>query len=113
MATYPVEFHRRLEQKWESRLEQILSVTATPPPQISSIFIADSVTLHVSREKDKEIAFGRCRMGRYEGRSAGWLRASSQGMGGADPTPRQGKRFRPGRANVLRAWPDRAQPSPP
>jgi hypothetical protein len=27
MATYPVEFHRRLEQKWESRIEQILSVT--------------------------------------------------------------------------------------
>jgi len=29
MATYPVEFHRRLEQKWESRIEQILS----PPIQ--------------------------------------------------------------------------------
>ena len=26
MATYPVEFHRRLEQKWESRIEQILSL---------------------------------------------------------------------------------------
>ena len=23
MATYPVEFHRRLEQKWESRIDQI------------------------------------------------------------------------------------------
>jgi len=32
MATYPVEFHRRLEQKWESRIEQILSVTSTVPP---------------------------------------------------------------------------------
>ena len=32
MATYPVEFHRRLEQKWESRIEQILSVTGTVPP---------------------------------------------------------------------------------
>jgi|AmaraimetFIIA100_FD_contig_101_773712_length_712_multi_6_in_0_out_0_1 hypothetical protein len=32
MATYPVEFHRRLEQKWESRIEQILTVTGTPPP---------------------------------------------------------------------------------
>ena len=29
MATYPVEFHRRLEQKWESRIEQTLS----PPIQ--------------------------------------------------------------------------------
>jgi hypothetical protein len=29
MATYPVEFHRRLEQKWESRIAQILSVTGT------------------------------------------------------------------------------------
>jgi hypothetical protein len=32
MATYPVEFHRRLEQKWESRIEQILSVTGTVLP---------------------------------------------------------------------------------
>ena len=32
MATYPVEFPRRLEQKWESRIEQILSVTGTVPP---------------------------------------------------------------------------------
>jgi hypothetical protein len=32
MATYPAEFHRRLEQKWESRIEQILSVTGTVPP---------------------------------------------------------------------------------
>ena len=32
MATYPVEFHRRLEQKWESRIEQIPSVTGTVPP---------------------------------------------------------------------------------
>ena len=31
MATYPVEFHRRLEQKWESRIEQILSVTGKVP----------------------------------------------------------------------------------
>jgi hypothetical protein len=29
-------------------------------PEISPIFKADSVTLHVSREKDKEIALGRC-----------------------------------------------------
>jgi hypothetical protein len=30
-------------------------------PQISPIFISDKVTIHVSREKDKEIALGRCR----------------------------------------------------
>ena len=32
MATYPVEFHRRLEQKWESRIEQIVPVTGKVPP---------------------------------------------------------------------------------
>jgi hypothetical protein len=47
--------------------------------EISPILKADTVRLHVSREKDKENAFGRCRMGRYEGRSAGRLRASSRG----------------------------------
>ena len=33
MTTYPVEFHRRLEQKWATRIDQILTVTgyATPP----------------------------------------------------------------------------------
>ena len=33
MATYPVEFHRRLEQKWATRIDQILTVAAnaTPP----------------------------------------------------------------------------------
>jgi hypothetical protein len=35
-------------------------------PQISPIFICDKVTLHVSREKDKENALGRCRMGRLD-----------------------------------------------
>jgi hypothetical protein len=29
MTPYPIEFHRRLEQKWASRIEQIL--TAPPP----------------------------------------------------------------------------------
>ncbi|HKD70949.1 MAG TPA: hypothetical protein VKB61_02395 [Candidatus Acidoferrum sp.] len=34
MTTYPIEFHRRLEQKWASRIEQILTVTgAAPPPR--------------------------------------------------------------------------------
>ena len=33
MTTYPVEFDRRLEQKWASRIDQILTlvVNATPP----------------------------------------------------------------------------------
>src|SRR5215831_10751328 len=61
----------------------------------SSIFKADTVRLHVSREKDKEIALGRCLMGRCEGRSAGRLRASSQGDGRVDPTPWQGGAMTP------------------
>jgi hypothetical protein len=32
MTTYPIEFHRRLEQEWASRIEQILTVTSTAPP---------------------------------------------------------------------------------
>jgi hypothetical protein len=33
MTIYPLEFHRRLEQKWARRIDQILIVTgiATPP----------------------------------------------------------------------------------
>jgi hypothetical protein len=33
MTIYPVEFHRRLEQKWATRIDQILAVTRneTPP----------------------------------------------------------------------------------
>ena len=33
MTIYPVEFHRRLEQKWATRVDQILTVirNATPP----------------------------------------------------------------------------------
>ena len=33
MTTYPVEFDRRLEQKWASRIDQILTLVAnaTPP----------------------------------------------------------------------------------
>src|SRR5262249_30991995 len=33
MTIYPLEFHRRLEQKWARRIDQILTVTgnATPP----------------------------------------------------------------------------------
>jgi hypothetical protein len=34
MSTYPVEFHRRLEQKWASRIDQILSgIGNTTPPR--------------------------------------------------------------------------------
>jgi hypothetical protein len=32
MTTYPIEFHRRSEQKWASRIEQILTITGTAPP---------------------------------------------------------------------------------
>ena len=32
MTPYPIEFHRRLEQKWASRIEQILTVTGTATP---------------------------------------------------------------------------------
>jgi len=32
MTPYPKEFHRRLEQKWASRIEQILTVRSTAPP---------------------------------------------------------------------------------
>jgi hypothetical protein len=34
MTIYPVEFHRRLEQKWASRFEQILTnIGDTIPPR--------------------------------------------------------------------------------
>jgi hypothetical protein len=32
MTTYPIEFHRRLEQKWASRIDRFLTVTGTGPP---------------------------------------------------------------------------------
>jgi hypothetical protein len=32
MTIYPVEFHRRLEQKWTSRIDQILAVTGKASP---------------------------------------------------------------------------------
>ena len=31
MTIYPSEFHRRLEQKWASRIGQIVTGNATPP----------------------------------------------------------------------------------
>jgi hypothetical protein len=34
MTIYPIEFHRRLEQKWASRIEQIfLDMGKTVPPR--------------------------------------------------------------------------------
>ena len=34
MTIYPVEFHRRLEQKWASRIEQIMAdLGNTSPPR--------------------------------------------------------------------------------
>jgi hypothetical protein len=56
-------------------------------PQISPIFISDKVTLHVSRGKDGKLRLRYAGMGRYEGRSAGRLRASSQGVGGGSYPP--------------------------
>jgi hypothetical protein len=50
-------------------------------PQISPIFKVDTVRLHVSREKDGKSGLV-TPDGRYEGRSAGRLRASSQGVEG-------------------------------
>jgi hypothetical protein len=32
MTTYPIEFHRRLEQKWASRIDQVLTITGTATP---------------------------------------------------------------------------------
>jgi hypothetical protein len=42
-------------------LRIMLPAPRQKPPQISPIFISDKVTIHVLREKDKEIALGRCR----------------------------------------------------
>jgi hypothetical protein len=37
MTIYPVEFQRRLEQKWARRIDQIITVTenATPPRDLN------------------------------------------------------------------------------
>jgi len=32
MTIYPVEFHRRLEQKWAARIDQFLTVTGNAMP---------------------------------------------------------------------------------
>ena len=33
MTTYPVEFHRRLEQKWASRIDFLSGIGNTTPPR--------------------------------------------------------------------------------
>ena len=33
MTTYPVEFHRRLEQKWASRIDFLSGIGYTTPPR--------------------------------------------------------------------------------
>src|SRR5262245_64875016 len=64
-------------------------------PQISPILISDKVTLHVSREKDGKLRLGYAGIRRCEGRSAGRLRASSQGVKGWILPPWQGERDDP------------------
>jgi len=59
-------------------------------PEISPIFKTDTVRLHVSREKDGKLRLGYAGMGRYEGRSAGRLRASSQGWNAGSEPPGRG-----------------------
>ena len=51
MTIYPVEFHRRLEQKWTSRIDQILSVAGkASPPRDSN----DDEDEEVADEEDEE-----------------------------------------------------------
>ena len=52
MSIYPVEFHRRLEQKWATRIDQILTVTgnATPPRDPND----DGDYEDEDKDKDKE-----------------------------------------------------------
>jgi hypothetical protein len=45
-----------MRAKKTSRIRLSRPAPREKPPQISPIFISDKVTLHVSREKDKEIA---------------------------------------------------------
>ena len=53
MTTYPIEFHRRLEQKWASRIEQILTVTGTAPHR--EIPTTTMMTIEDEDEKDKDL----------------------------------------------------------
>ena len=78
-------------------LPPLMPVHPVPHPQklpIAPIFIADSVSLAVSREKGREIAGRLRRLGQRERRSAGRLRASSRGVGGGSYPP-HGKRWPP------------------
>jgi hypothetical protein len=69
-------------------------VTHGSPPSETPRDLADFQTRHGEAPrfagKGREIALGRCRVGRCEGRSAGRLRASAHGGGRVDPTPGRG-----------------------
>ena len=83
-------------------LSSIMPPTPHPKtPPISPIFIADNVTLVVSREKRRESAAGLCRTERCEGLSARRLRASSRGVGRADPPPRRRQLKAPAIGHVI------------
>src|SRR5258706_115429 len=60
-------------------------------PEISPILKADTVSLQVSREKDKEIALGRCRMGTIRRSFSRTAAGKLAGGGRVDPTPWHGK----------------------
>jgi hypothetical protein len=83
-----------LLSRWTCRRPWTRNYVTSPPSETASN-LADFHQRqgHAPRfaGKGREIAPGRCRMGRYEGRSAGWLRASSQRVEGVEPTPWHGK----------------------
>jgi len=56
MIIYPVEFHRRLEQKWATRIDQILTVTgnATPPRDPNDDGDYEDEDKDKDKDKDKE-----------------------------------------------------------
>jgi len=56
MTTYPVEFHRRLEQKWATRIDQILTVAAnaTPPRDLNDDDDEEDEEEEEDEERDDE-----------------------------------------------------------
>jgi hypothetical protein len=57
MTTYPVEFHRRLEQKWASRIDQILTFAANAiPPREPNDNDDDEDEGEEDEERDDEAA---------------------------------------------------------
>jgi hypothetical protein len=84
-------------QKAPGKNVEISNYVTSPPSETGSNladFESRPVRLHVSREKDGKLRLGYAGMGQYEGRSAGRLRASSQGVG-ADLTPPCGEALTP------------------